>query len=290
MKRVLLTLIIIAAFGTGALFANDVLVLGDRRIAPVSEVINKISETLHGKVTVYTHQCSPSELEKIVADEKSKVVAVVGVDFLTAALSLPKTIPIVYSLLIKPVTTDRQNVTGVYMETPLDTYYSLFRKYFPEIVKIGVIDNEGLSIVNLANYHSQSVKTIKAANSYDLLQSLEVNAADINAIILVPNKVFLAPTVFEQIYLYSFRYKKPVIGISEKHVRAGSLFAVVFNLPSVATQTGDMLKTVLETGTAANIPHSPPAAYDIYINMNTSRKMGIKIPQKLIDEAARVLE
>lgn len=289
MKPILISIIIVILSQT-ELSAKEVLVLGDSNIVPINEIIQKISETFPDKVTVYKPSGSTADIEKLIAKESAKVVVSIGFDYTKISLSIPPDIPVVYSLSIKPVLTNRQNITGVYIETPLGQYLELIERYFPDISKIAVIDDSGFSLIDVSQRNTTQSKKIKAADSAYLIAALNAEASEIQAIVLTPNSKFMGSATLDEIYLFSFRNKKPVLGLSEKNVKAGSLLAVVFNLSSVALKTSELVNKVLQRGSAEGIGQMPPSSYDIYINLITADKMNVKIPQSLIDVAKKVIK
>lgn len=265
--------------------AADVVIVGDTQFRPVSDIIQSMQRVLHSHVSTYTPRQVEGRLKGVVRDENAKIVVALGKDALEIADDLPETMPVVYGMLITPPKTRRQNITGVYMETPIDEYLTIIIRNFPEIQKIGVIyGHETEQLVKSAESHY--FKSVRAKNSYEFVNAL--GGLNIDALLLLPDRNLLSPSAVEAVYLYSFRKKIPILGISEKHVKEGSLLALVFDTENMGRQLGEMVNAVFSAGNADSISQSPPRRFNLYINTATAHKMNIQVPEEIIRKAKRV--
>lgn len=267
-------------------YAADVIIVGDTQFKPVADVVAEIKHTLRTPASVHATTAIRGRLAGIVQEEAAKLVVALGKDALDEAMRLPASVAVIYGLVIVPPHASRANLTGVYMSTPSSEYVSLMRKHFPSLRKISIIgsremlkilDGNGLTHV-AAHQVSSSTELVSTVSRLD----------DMQALVLLPDISLLTTTVMEQMFLYSFRKKIPLLGISESNVRQGALCALVFEPSGLGRQLGEMAAAVVNGAGAGMIPQAAPRTYNLYLNVATARKMGISVPDELIRRAKRV--
>ncbi len=266
----------------------DVIILGDTKLKPVADVVNGIKETLPYDTIVKRPSNVKGKLKRLIEKNGIRAVIALGKDAVIMSHALPESIPVVYGLVIKPLKTDRPNITGVYMQTPVSEYISFIDKYFPKIKTVGIVcEHETQKDIKITA-KSPKVKLCGANNPYEFIEEVNSLGDDVDALILLPERKLITSKVLEQVYLYSFREKRPVIGISEKYVKTGSLFSLGFQTYEMGKQIGSMTNRVVSQGSTSGIPHSPPDNYSLYINKKTADSMNIHLPEELLSRATKV--
>jgi putative ABC transport system substrate-binding protein len=265
--------------------AADIIIIGDFRLKPVNEIITRIREALPSAAAIYLPKDIKGVLNSVVRKENAKLVIALGGEPTNDAMSLPESVSVIYGLLIKPVITNRQNITGVYMTTPVSEYISLLERNFPKLRKFGIVVEPETGDALLRVGSSTSVKLYKASNSYEFIKGVNRLGGNIDAFILLPEKDLLTTTVMEELYRHSFSEKVPVIGVSVKHVKMGSLLALVFNESGMGIQIGELARKVLSRGNASDMAPTPPERFDLYVNIDTAKAMKISIPDELLKKA-----
>ena len=152
--------------------ASDVIIIGDFRLKPVNDIVTIIRESLPSETAVYLPKDVKGILNSVVKKENAKIVIALGGEPTNDALSLPESVPLIYGLLIKPPITKRQNITGVYMTTPVSEYISLLERYFPNIRKLGIVLEPETGNVLLHEASSTSVTLYRANNSYEFIKGI----------------------------------------------------------------------------------------------------------------------
>jgi putative ABC transport system substrate-binding protein len=264
----------------------DVIVVGDAQLAPVAHIISGIRETLDAPLSVYPPGNVKDRLKGITEREDAKVVVALGRDALDEALRLPTSIPVIYDLVITPPNIERSNTTGFYMATPVREYMSVVRKYLPSIKHVAVVGSPPL-IRAVEGGGDSHVALHRAGNSFQLVETVQ-HLESVDAILLLPDVRLLTQSALEEIYLFSFRRGIPILGISEKNVRAGSLFALVFDPVSVGKNIGEDATRAINGIDIGRIPPSPPGRFELFVNRGTAEKMNIALPAELIRKAKRV--
>ncbi|MBI5015513.1 MAG: hypothetical protein HZB55_08470 [Deltaproteobacteria bacterium] len=266
--------------------AEDVLILGDARLKPVADVIAGIRQTLTAPARVCALGELGGSLDDVVRREGTRVVVALGREAIDAALRLPPSIPVIYDLTIVPPGRARRNTTGSYMATPVSEYLDLLRKYLPTLRRVAAIGSPELLAALGADRFPQ-LSAYPAADSFDLVTRLRsLNGTD--ALLLLPDTATLTPTALEELYLFSFRRKVPLLGIAEKHVKQGALLALVFDPTRVGRQIGELATAALAGADLARIPPSPARHFDLFLNTATARALGVTLPDELLKRARTV--
>jgi putative ABC transport system substrate-binding protein len=262
----------------------DVIVVADSRLKPVTEIMAGLKKTLRASLRL----CSPDEakgaLQRMVEKEEAKVVIALGREALAEALRLPPSIPVIYDLVVTPPAIKRPNTAGFYMATPAREYVELFNAHLQSIRKIAVVGSrEQLNV--LATDTHQTV-SYNVRNSFELVSTLR-QMETANAILLLPDASLLTAAAMEEVYLLSFRRGIPVLGISEHQVKEGALLALVVDTVQVGRMIGDYATRAIKAGSVGPASASPPRRFDLYVNTDTARKMGIRLPEEMLRVAKR---
>lgn len=268
--------------------AADVLIVGDLQYRPVADIVSEIKATLRAPSKEYAITEARGRLDRIVDREGARVVVALGMDAVGEAYRLPPSVSVVYGLVIAPPKSARPNTTGVYMSTPASEYVSLIRKYLSSIKRIGVVGSQNLLNVLMESDHPQ-VTAYRVGSSSELMNTMgRLNNAE--ALLLLPDVNLLTSSVMENIYLFSFRNNVPLLGISEGNVKQGSLLALVFDPKTVSRQIGEKVQNILKGADADNLPPTAPKKFNLFVNINTARKMGIDIPDDMLKKAKRLYQ
>jgi ABC-type uncharacterized transport system substrate-binding protein len=94
----------------------------------------------------------------------------------------------------------------------------------------------------------------------------------------------------ENVYLYSYRKSIPVLGVSEASVKQGSLFALVFDSADLSEQIAAMVSGALIGEDLSGMPAVPPRKFNLSLNVNTARKMGISLPKEMVNNAHKIYQ
>jgi len=284
---ILLLLLLTLAAPSSQAMAAEVVIVGDTRLKLVAEIISGIRKTLKSSISVYASDDVKGNLRSVVAREQPRIVIPLGKGALAEAQNLPANITVIYGFVLTPPALGRPNTTGIYMATPAREYADLISKYLHAIKNVAVTGSgEQLRILNgggnsrLDNYSVQSsielVNTIKQLNNAD-------------AVLLLPNAQLLTSATMEEVYLLSFRKKIPLLGISEKQVRDGALLALVADLTDMGRKIGEYASLVMRGTHVDHLPPAPARRFDLYLNTETAKKMGIQLPDGLVRAAKGIV-
>lgn len=265
--------------------AADVLIIADAQLKPVMEVTQGLRKTLRASTRVYSPSEVRNNLAALVQREEARVVIALGREALAEALTLPPSIPVIYDMVVTPPTISRPNTTGFYMATPVDEYAGLVRKHLPTLKRVVVLASRDFLNI-LANNVSAPISSYSVKNMVEFVNIVK-QLEDADAILLLPDNSVMNSTTLEEAYLHSFRRRIPLLGISEKHVREGALLALVVDMVNVGKVIGEYATRALKSGSVGQQPALPPRKFDLYLNMDTARKMRITIPDEVVRMARK---
>ena len=227
-------------------------------------------------------------LGSAVERENARIVVALGVDSVAEAVKLPPAVQVVYGLVIAPPQTPRANVAGVYMSVPVSEYLAVARRLLPPSTRIAIMGSPQLvSLLVTEEFPQAGIHRL--ATTTELLGAVDKLAGS-QAILLLPDTQLLTASSLEKIYLHSFKYNRPVLGISESSVRQGSLFALVFDSKAMGRQLGEKVRAGLQHNDSKDSPHSPPRKFNLYLNANTAEKMKLSLPDDLLKKARKVYQ
>lgn len=287
LSAVSLQLLLALLLGVAVAGAADILVVGELQYRQVAEVAAEIRVTQRAQVKELATAEVKGRLESIVDRENARVVVALGVDAIMEALQLPPGIPVVYGLVISPPATSRPNVSGVYMSVPVAEYQAVVRRHLPALNRVAVVGSPQL-MAALVGSDTSHLALHRVASATDLLNTVNRLAESTQAILLLPDVGMLTAATMEKLYLHSFRTGMPVLGLSEGNVKQGSLFALVFDAKATGRQIGEKASAILQRAEARDAVHAPPRKFNLFINANTARKMGISIPDEMLKKAKKV--
>jgi len=263
--------------------AAEVIIVGDTRLKLVAEIISGIRKTLKSSISVYSSDDAKGSLRSIVAREQPRIVIPLGRGALAEARTLPAHITVIYGFVLTPPALGRPNTTGIYMATPAREYADLINKYLHTIRSVAVVGSGG-QLRTLNGDGRSRLDAYSVESSIELVDTLKkLGTAD--AVLLLPNAQLLTPATMEEVYLLLFRKKIPLLGISEKQVRDGALLALVADLTDMGRKIGEYASLVIRGTHTDRLPPAPARTFDLYLNTETAKKMGILVPDVLVKDA-----
>jgi putative ABC transport system substrate-binding protein len=171
------------------------------------------------------------------------------------------------------------------MATPASDYLSLIANHLHDIDQIAVVGSRELIGV-LARSDSPRLSTHSVRDAFEMVSTIKQLTGS-GAILLLPDVHLLTSAALEQAYLFSFRKRIPILGFSEKSVKDGALLALVVDTYQDGRLIGEYARKALNGSDPGRSAVSPPRKLDLFLNLDTARKMGIRIPDELVRRARR---
>ena len=252
------------------------------------------------------------QLPVLAADLVRRQVAViaspVGAPSALAAKAATTTIPIVFGVgedpvrlgLVASLARPGGNLTGInYFNSELVAKrLELLRELVPTATRVAVL-------VNPANAASAetTLRDVEAAASaigfkvrvLNASTSREIDAAFATFVREQPDALFVGGDPFfnsrrVQLVHLATLHKVPATYAQRQYAEAGGLMSYGTNLGDAFRQVGDYAGRVLKGATPADLPVLQASKFELVINAQTARMLGLTVPTTLVASADEVIE
>ncbi|MBY7666441.1 ABC transporter substrate-binding protein [Vibrio ordalii] len=219
-----------------------------------------------------------------------------------ALVSATKTIPVVFTAvtdpvgakLVKKLEQPGKNVTGLSDLSPVEQHIELIKEIMPNVKSIGVVYNPGeanaVSLIELLKSSTQKhgIKLIEATalKSADVQTATQAIASKSDIIYaLIDNTVASA---IEGMIVSANQAKTPVFGAATSYVERGAIASLGFDYYQIGVQTADYVVAILEGQAPGKLDVKVAKGSDLMINKTAAEKLGVTIPQSVLDRATSV--
>ncbi|AQM19281.1 ABC transporter substrate-binding protein [Vibrio anguillarum] len=219
-----------------------------------------------------------------------------------ALVSATKTIPVVFTAvtdpvgakLVKKLEQPGKNVTGLSDLSPVEQHIELIKEIMPNVKSIGVVYNPGeanaVSLMELLKSSTQKhgIKLIEATalKSADVQTATQAIASKSDIIYaLIDNTVASA---IEGMIVSANQAKTPVFGAATSYVERGAIASLGFDYYQIGVQTADYVVAILEGQAPGKLDVKVAKGSDLMINKTAAEKLGVTIPQSVLDRATSV--
>jgi len=241
------------------------------------------------------------------ARRQVNLIAATSTPAALAAKAATSVIPIVFTVALDPVAAGLVaslnrpggNATGVsnYLSDLGAKRLELLHEAVPKATVIGMLVN--------SNYPDAEVQRKDAAEAaHKLGQELHVvnastesdfNRAFANLVHLTAGGLLVGTDTFflsrrEQLVLLAARHAIPAMYFLREFASAGGLMSYAANLHDGYRQAGIYTGRILNGAKPADLPVVQPTKFDLVVNINTAKVLGLEIPARLLALADEVIE
>jgi putative tryptophan/tyrosine transport system substrate-binding protein len=236
------------------------------------------------------------------------VIAPAGTPSIFAAKAATSTIPIVFMTgddpvgigLVSSLARPGGNLTGIgFLTTELAAKrLGLLRELLPKAAHVAVLVNPDSAAQTEATLREVEpaarsvglqVQIFKANTSREIgaaFESLERERPD--ALFVAPNTLFTARRV--QLAHLATRHAVPAIYVTREFADAGGLMSYGANIADAWRQAGLYTGRILKGTKPADLPVVQASKFELVINAETARILGLTIPPTLLARADEVIE
>ena len=187
-------------------------------------------------------------------------------------------------------------VTGVSDMAPVEPQVELIMDIAPDTKKLGVIYNAGEvnSIVqvkmlnDIADKYGLTVVVAMAASTADVLAAAQSLVGRADAIWVPADNT--AVSAFESIVKVGEENGMPVFAADVATVERGAIGCYGLNYTVVGEESGKIAVRILQGEKPADIPVGMVPMDELYFNKGAAERMGVTIPQALLDKATEIIE
>ncbi|TPR18294.1 tryptophan ABC transporter substrate-binding protein [Apilactobacillus timberlakei] len=186
-----------------------------------------------------------------------------------------------------------RNTTGVSDLPPMKQQIDLIKQIMPHMKTLGIIytssDDSATSqyqrFTQLCKQEGIRVKGYSIANTNDLNQVATQMVQNVDAV-YVPNDNTVASAI-QTLVAVANKRNVPIFPTASSVVKNGGLATYGLNQFKLGVETGKVTAQILKGKNASNMPIQTLNRGDLAINLNQAKKLGINIPQSLIQKAER---
>jgi len=289
--------------GTAA--AARVAVLMSAKVSDYDEALRGFKETTpHQIVAVYDMagdlDRGRKQLTEIESTVKPDLIFAIGSWALQVVVGRPTAIPVVYAMVLNPpslIGADMKNVTGASMNVPVEQPIKLFKQLGPQVKRVGIIYNPARTgylvrrAQRVARDEGLELVTREISSVKEAIGALDSFQEGIDALWIVPDETILSNAVVQQMLLYSYRRRIPLLGLSDRHAQMGALFSMSFaSGEDIGRQAGELAQAILTGRSPADVPYTSARKVYLTVNLKTAQKLGLEIPPAILTRASNVIQ
>jgi ABC-type uncharacterized transport system substrate-binding protein len=247
----------------------------------------------------------PALARELVALRPALIVGGGGVQAAHAAKSATTSIPIVFNAggdpvdagLVSSMNRPGGNVTGVaFMTGELGgKRFEFLLQLAPDAQSFGFLTNpQGLDInprsaEEAARAHGRRFVLVGASNEAEIERAFaELKARGAGALIVANDPFF--DTVRDRLIALTAKYAIPTIYHIREFPAAGGLMSYGASLVGAYHQLGIQAGRVLKGANPAELAVVRPTQFELVINLNTAKSLGLTVPPTLFAQADEVIE
>ena len=233
------------------------------------------------------------------------VIVTGGTPTALAAKRATAVIPIVFAMTGDPVGTGLVahlarpggNLTGLSTQTTdtVSKRIELLREVVPNLRRLAILANINSPIVALemgeahgaANTLGLEVVTLEVGRAQDIERTFEkLGRADGLYVCADP----LVSANRTRINALALAARLPTMHDLREYAVPGGLMSYGPNIPDLFRRAGDYVDKILRGAKPAELPVEQPTKFELVINLNTAKALGLEIPATLLARADEVIE
>lgn len=233
---------------------------------------------------------------------KKDLIFAIATPTAQACYNATKDIPIVFSAVTDPVKdglakdlkSSGCNTTGTLDMANIDEQLALLKEVLPDAKTLGVVyttsETNSVNQVNeletLASKYKLTIKKIGVANINEINQVLSNSMGDID-VLYAPTDNNVAAS-YELVAQIALKANKPVMGAEPAVVEKGGLISKGIDYYELGKMAGYKAAEILDGKNPQDIEIETMKELAITVNTDVAKKLGITIPQNILDSAKKV--
>jgi putative ABC transport system substrate-binding protein len=268
---------------------------------------------VEGRNVRFEQRCAKANLDPLpglareLVQLKVSVIVTAGAAAALAAQRVTRTIPIVMATgsdqvglgLAASLARPGGNVTGVSTLTPdlMAKRFELLREVVPKSTRLAALwhaDNvpSGASVRELDGAAAKArvaFRSFGVRSAEELTDAFsEMSRERIDALIVVGSP--LTYDVRKKIVDLAFKHKIPAMYGGSEYAEAGGLLSYAPSYPEMFRHAAIYVNKILKGANPADMPIEQATMFELVINANTARGIGVSIPGAILARANRVIQ
>lgn len=282
--------------------AGEVVVLLDPNIRPYVEALAGFKETSNAQIKIFNRKengdlSDERALIDAIRSRKPDEILVIGGEAMAALAGKITDIPILFTMVLSPqdkLKKSYENLTGVAMNVAPEQQMKILDELLPNARNVGVVyqPEESAALVKagkqaLARQKKQLDAVAVSAQS-DAIRYLKMVIDQNAAYWMIPDKLMRSSELIRYLFFASKDQKKALIGLSDKYVRAGALFALSVQNRQLGRQAGQLSNRILGGEKPSQIPIEMARHTELSINTKVAARLGIEVSPALLQQAKHI--
>lgn len=318
MRRLVLAVAAILAMGDYSFAADKVKIDVTQIVAhPALDEVRKGVEDIlveqgykNGENMILTFQSAQgnistaTQIARQFVGDKPEVIVAIATPSAQTMLAATKDIPIVFSAVSDPVeaklVTNMEkpggNITGVCDRSPVDEHLKLLKEVKPDLKKLGYLYNaaeaNSVSTLNvlkqLAEKEGIEIVPSAAPKSSDVQAATRALVGKVDMIYVPTDNTIIS--VLEGATKVAAEAKTPLFTADPSSIGRGAFAAQGIDYYDSGLETGKLVVRILKGEKPGDIGVITPQGRDVAINLKAADKMGITIPQSVLDRAVTIID
>lgn len=226
------------------------------------------------------------------------LILTVGTQATTEVSKRVTDIPIVFTMVLNPerIVQNVPNMVGASLNIPVELQFGMIKEVLPTAKDIGVIydpQKNSRFVEDSARIASQlgfRLKPFPITSQKDIPEALDQVSQEADVLWgIVDDTVYTSRTTVSIIQT-TWKKQIPFIGTSEPYVKAGALWAVVFENKDIGRQSATLATQILSGTPVSSLKETIPQKIGWIINLRTAKLIGVEFPKRIIDQAWEAYE
>jgi putative ABC transport system substrate-binding protein len=188
------------------------------------------------------------------------------------------------------------NVTGQYGPMPVEELFDLYAEVMPDMKRVGTVYNPAETNSVVLVEESKEVATGKGyewfeatvTSSADVKTAAESLVGKVDAIVIPQDNTVVS--ALEAVLKVGEDNKIPVFTMDPDSIERGAVASLATDPYKDGLLVGALVVRVLQGEDPGTITPVKPTEFDMYVNLKAAEKMGITVPQAVVDRAFKVYE
>jgi len=237
---------------------------------------------------------------------RPEVIYTLGPDATLAAAAATKTVSIVaIDLESDPVATGLvdnlarpgRNVTGLFLDLPelAGKWLELLREVVPQLAIVGVLGTKRINETQLAAVQAAAATSKLKVHQMNMDEAralddvLEIAAKQqVQGVVVLPSPLVLENSA--RIASVALQKRLPTVFLFAQAAEAGGLIAYGPSVNDMSRRAARLVMRVLNGARPSELPIERPTQFELVLNMNTARVLGLNVPVHLQQLANMVIE
>jgi len=293
-------------FLSSSITAETIAAVKSVDIRPYKRAIKGFKEVLPGHVEEYVlrYKGSNGEIREkvllLVNGGKTDLLFTLGTEALDLVKDNFADVPVIFSFVLNPLQVvgseliKSPNLRGISMTIPPVEQFKILQQAVPKARRIGVVYDPSKTGAQVAEAFKSAKKLgmqivpQAISSSEEAIDAIDRLEGNVDAIWMVPDTTAITRESMKYVLLFSFRNGLPLIGLSEKYVKNGALFALSFDSEDIGRQAGEIAEKILDGKGVDTAGIYSPRLLKLSINIKTAEKIGLSVPEKLVRMADKV--